>query len=113
MGRYGGAGYELSQTLISTAIPIKIVDHKATYEGCTLGVPKRIIDILESIPEMIVHNRPPKKEDKKHSKEDAEDEPSNTIDHHPFSFPVQSNFRLRIIISCEEAKMRKGTTSVT
>lgn len=63
VGRYGGAGYELNETLIVMAYPCVMEKGGVFCEGQQVRLPQRVQEVLMTIPEMIVHNKPPKRKD--------------------------------------------------
>lgn len=64
IGRYGGGGYELNEVAASVSYPCRIVGEKVECEEQQLHLPLEIVQILATIPEKIVHNRPPKQNKK-------------------------------------------------
>ena len=64
IGRYGGGGYELNDVLMAMSYPCRIVGGRVECEEQPVALPERIIELLTTIPEKIVHNRPPKRNKK-------------------------------------------------
>ena len=105
VGRYYGGEYILGKILFILTLPCRIVNNKCFYQEEQLHLPPKILELLQNIPELIPHNRPPKSEKKQTKKGKTEEEEGPaTLEYHPESFELKQNFTFRFVVSTHDSK---------
>ncbi len=65
IGRYGNAGYQLGKVHMVMDYPVRIIGNDFFCATQRINLPKRVWEVMSNIPELIPHNKPPKKQQPK------------------------------------------------